>query len=175
MNVFSEKSRSAWHDIGPVNYPRLDATLTADTLVIGSGIAGLSIAYELATRVLSVVVLDRGPIGRGMTARTTAHLTSALDDFYHEFISKRGKEIARLHFESQDAAIQRIAQIQGNEGIDCDFERRDAYLFLVGEEKPKVLDDEADALNAMGLKGEVIQKPALKCESATSVDPARVL
>jgi glycine/D-amino acid oxidase-like deaminating enzyme len=40
--------------------PALERSATADTVVIGSGIAGLSAAYELALRGQSVVVLDRG-------------------------------------------------------------------------------------------------------------------
>ncbi|MFN2579026.1 MAG: FAD-dependent oxidoreductase, partial [Pyrinomonadaceae bacterium] len=42
---------------------------------VGAGIAGLSVAYELARAGKSVVVLDRDQIGSGETARTTAHLT----------------------------------------------------------------------------------------------------
>jgi ribulose 1,5-bisphosphate synthetase/thiazole synthase len=79
MSVYYERSRSVWMDIDPKSFPSLGVNTTADVVVVGSGIAGLSTAYELARRRSSVVVLDRGPIGRGMTARTTAHLTSALD------------------------------------------------------------------------------------------------
>jgi len=51
--------------------------ITVDTVVVGSGIAGLSTAYELSLQGQKVAVLDRGTIGKGMTARTTAHLTSS--------------------------------------------------------------------------------------------------
>ena len=37
------------------------------------------------------MVLDDGPIGGGMTSRTTAHLMSAIDDRYYE--------VERLHAE----------------------------------------------------------------------------
>ncbi|MFL4982702.1 MAG: FAD-dependent oxidoreductase, partial [Xanthobacteraceae bacterium] len=77
MNVSEERSKSVWMqtEVAP-EASRLKRNLTADTVVVGSGIAGLSTAYELAARGQAVVVLDRGPIGKGMTARTTAHLTS---------------------------------------------------------------------------------------------------
>ncbi|TIW30116.1 MAG: FAD-binding oxidoreductase, partial [Mesorhizobium sp.] len=53
-----------------------------DVVVVGSGIAGLSVAYELAVAGQKVAVLDRGRIGSGMTARTTAHLSSVCDDYF---------------------------------------------------------------------------------------------
>jgi glycine/D-amino acid oxidase-like deaminating enzyme/nitrite reductase/ring-hydroxylating ferredoxin subunit len=162
MNVYREKSRWPWMDVPPREDRPLGGSTTADVAVIGSGIAGLSTAYELAAAGAKVVLVDRGPIARGMSARTSAHLTSALDDFYHAFISIRGEDIARRHFESQAAAIKRIGEIQASEGIDCDFARMPAYLFLAGKEKPETLDAERDALDSVGLKGSrVIQHPSV--------------
>jgi glycine/D-amino acid oxidase-like deaminating enzyme len=63
---------------------------------MGSGIAGLSVAYELAKAGKEVVVLDRGPIGKGMTSRTTAHLTAQCDDRFDQLISRRGEEIGKI-------------------------------------------------------------------------------
>jgi glycine/D-amino acid oxidase-like deaminating enzyme len=91
--------------------------------------AGLSVAYEALLKGRHVTILDRGAIGSGMTARTTAHLASALDDRYYEFIGLRGEEEARLLYQSLAAAIDRIEQIADTESIDCDFQRCDGYLF----------------------------------------------
>ena len=41
---------------------RLDGDKTCDTVIVGSGIAGLSTAYELAIKGQRVIVVDRGPI-----------------------------------------------------------------------------------------------------------------
>jgi heterodisulfide reductase subunit A-like polyferredoxin len=79
MNVDEERSRSLWMEIAPPRYSALTADAEADVLVIGGGIAGLSTAYELIAAGRRVVLVDRGRIGRGMTARTTAHLTYTSD------------------------------------------------------------------------------------------------
>jgi glycine/D-amino acid oxidase-like deaminating enzyme len=63
-------------DVEVAKATALEGSDHADIVVIGSGIAGLSCAYELAVRGRSVIVIDRGQIGSGMTARTTAHLLS---------------------------------------------------------------------------------------------------
>src|ERR1043165_5657654 len=102
----------------------------------------MTTAYLLGREGESVVVLDDGEIGGGMTGRTTAHLVNALDDRYFELERLHGEEGARLAAESHTAAIDRIAAIVRTESIDCDFERLDGYLFLHPEGKEETLDRE---------------------------------
>jgi glycine/D-amino acid oxidase-like deaminating enzyme len=40
---------------------RLDGDKTCDTVIVGSGIAGISTAYELAIEGQQVILIDRGP------------------------------------------------------------------------------------------------------------------
>jgi glycine/D-amino acid oxidase-like deaminating enzyme/nitrite reductase/ring-hydroxylating ferredoxin subunit len=153
MSVYLEKSRSCWMDIRPLDFPKLDENLTCDVAVIGSGIAGLSTAYELARAGKSVVVLDRGPIGRGMTARTTAHITTNLDDYFFKFIERRGEEAARLFHAGQAAAADRIEGIASAEEIDCDFARVEARWFLTKGLGAEEFDREWEAMARVGLSG----------------------
>src|SRR5437588_941516 len=102
MNVADERSRSCRIDDAPaIDSSPLRRDETCDVVVIGSGIAGLSTAYELCRFGRSVIVIDRGKIGRGMTARTTAHLATELDDLYSGLIRVRGEDEARLYYDSQ--------------------------------------------------------------------------
>jgi glycine/D-amino acid oxidase-like deaminating enzyme/nitrite reductase/ring-hydroxylating ferredoxin subunit len=159
MNVAEEKTRSVWMDTPVAEAPQLERDQTADVVVIGSGIAGLSTAYELMCRGRSVVVLDRGRIGSGMTARTTAHLVSALDDRYADLIETRGLDAARIVYQSQAAAINRIEAIQANEGFDCDFQRLDGYLFLAPGTPASDLDDELAACGKAGVPVSDVREP----------------
>jgi glycine/D-amino acid oxidase-like deaminating enzyme/nitrite reductase/ring-hydroxylating ferredoxin subunit len=122
----------------------------ADVIVVGAGIAGLSVAYELSKVGKAVLVLDRGPIGGGMTARTSAHLASEFDDYYHEHIRLRGEDEARSYYESQSAAIDRVEEIQRTESIDCDFQRLDGYLFLAPDTDAALLEREIEACHRIG-------------------------
>ena len=61
-------SKSLWMDIEVAPEAEvLDGVHECDAAVIGSGIAGISTAYELCKRGKSVIVIDRGRICGGMT------------------------------------------------------------------------------------------------------------
>lgn len=131
----------------------LQSDARTDVCVIGAGIAGLSTAYHLARSGLSVVVLDRGPIGGGETARTTAHLSNALDDRYYKLERLFGPGGARRAAESHTAAIDRIEAIVAEERIDCGFERLNGYLFAPSGEWTDELERELQAARRAGLAG----------------------
>lgn len=146
MNVAEEASRSCWMESMPdVAAPPLTGEASCDLVVVGSGIAGLSSAYEAARFGQQVIVIDRGRICGGMTARTTAHLASEIDDFYSELIRAHGEEAARLYHESQVAAVNRIEAICEEERIDADFARVDGFLIAARPEHQADLDDEYEA------------------------------
>src|SRR5687768_11762631 len=132
-----------------IDAPSLTADAECDVVVVGSGIAGLSTAYELARFGRSVIVIDRGRIGCGMTSRTTAHLATELDDFYSELIRIRGREEARLYYDSQVAAVNRIEAVCRDEGIDADFVRLDGYLFAAKEDHRSDLEEEYRACRSI--------------------------
>lgn len=153
MNVGDEASTSFWMQESPViDAPSLTADADCDVVVIGSGIAGLSTAYELARFGRSVIVIDRGGIGHGMTARTTAHLATELDDLYSELIEIRGEDEARLLHDSQVSAVNRIEAICRDEAIDADFARVDGYLFAAEPEHRDWLEGEYDACRRIGIE-----------------------
>ena len=122
-----------------------------DVCVIGAGIAGLSVALALVQDGLDVLVLDMGPVGGGQTARTSAHLTSALDDYFHVLERRFGRSGAKLCYESHAAAIDAIEENIRTLAIDCDFRRVDGYLFSSDGKAGRLLDKELAAARRVGL------------------------
>jgi glycine/D-amino acid oxidase-like deaminating enzyme/nitrite reductase/ring-hydroxylating ferredoxin subunit len=155
MNVGNEHSRSYWMNETPViQAAPLTSDDQCDVVIVGAGIAGLSTAYELARCGRSVVVIDRGEIGTGMTARTTAHLATELDDFYSELIRVRGEDEARIYHDSQIAAVNRIEAICRDEQIDCQFSRLDGFLIPTDEGPISDFQEEYDACRTIGVEVE---------------------
>jgi len=133
--------------------PRLRENIRTDVCIVGAGIAGMTTAYLLAREGRSVVVIDDGAIGGGMTGRTTAHLTNAYDDRYVEMEKLHGADGARLIAESHTAAIDKVEEIARDEQIDCGFERLDGFLFVPPHESTEILKDELEAARRAGLAG----------------------
>lgn len=171
MQQVPEESRSVWQaDVKPATFSSLAEEMSVDVCVVGAGIAGLSTAYELAREGKSVVVLDDGPIGGGMSGRTTAHLSNAVDDRYYEIERLHGERGSRYVAESHTAAIDAIETNATQEQIDCDFVRLDGYLFLPPGERERLLERELQAAHRAGLAGvELVERAPI---SAYDTGPA---
>ena len=153
------QSVSLWMaETEPRRAPRLEGAIEVDVCVVGAGIAGLSTAYCAACEGLSVVVVDDGAVAGGQTKRTTAHLSSAIDDHFTAIERVHGVAGARAAAASHAAAIDRIESIVADEHIDCAFERVDGYLCLAGDATPDWLDRELAAARRAGLEVEIARR-----------------
>jgi glycine/D-amino acid oxidase-like deaminating enzyme/nitrite reductase/ring-hydroxylating ferredoxin subunit len=164
QNASAERTESLWFKDArergrwPISAAALTSDQRCDAVVIGGGIAGLSVAFELSEAGRLVLLVDRGPLGGGMTGRTTAHLAPPCDDLLSELIDLRGEELARLHHRSHDAAVDRIEEIVVRHGIDCAFRRVDGHLFpALGtpeKEARQQIDKEFEAASRLGVEVE---------------------
>lgn len=155
----SGSSQSLWMDVPVPLFTSLKSNINADVCIVGAGISGLTVAYTLAKQGKSVIVVDQGVVGGGQTARTTAHLTWALDDRYYRLEEIFGEEWTQKIAESHSTAIDYIEQIVNQEEIACDFERVNGYLFLAPEDSPDLLQKEFAAVKKIGKT--VIKNPQL--------------
>lgn len=148
----SRGTKSFWQqtDDGP-KPPSLVEDAMAKVCIVGAGIAGLSTAYFLNRAGHSVIVLDDGPVAGGETGRTTAHLSNAIDRRYSSIEWLHGRKGAQLVAESHSQAIDAIENVVTAEGIDCDFERLNGYLFAPPGESTQILQRELDAARRAGL------------------------
>ncbi|MBA3564757.1 MAG: FAD-dependent oxidoreductase [Gammaproteobacteria bacterium] len=170
MDHGSGATASFWLTAPLPEYPALAENAEADVCVIGAGIAGLTTAYRLVREGRSVIVIDDGPVGGGETSRTTAHLSNAFDDRYHEVERLLGADISGAVADSHSTAIDCIEQIVDREGIDCDFRRVDGYLFLPPGGSKDELSKELEAAHRAGLNDvRLVDRPEL---SSADLGPA---
>jgi glycine/D-amino acid oxidase-like deaminating enzyme/nitrite reductase/ring-hydroxylating ferredoxin subunit len=181
MNTARERTRSLWMaETALETPPALDRDLETDVAVVGAGIAGLTVAYRLAALGRDVVVLDAGPLGGGMTARTTAHLAYALDDRFEKLLLLRSTAQTRLAAEAHLAAIDFIEETQAKEAIDCDFARVDGFLFRGEASQPDVLGRELVAAGHASVDVHRVERsplgvPALRFPRHGRMEPLRYL
>jgi glycine/D-amino acid oxidase-like deaminating enzyme/nitrite reductase/ring-hydroxylating ferredoxin subunit len=145
--------------------PRLAEERRADVCVVGAGITGLSTALELVRQGRSVVLLDASRIGDGTTGHSTAKVTSQHSLTYARIRSTHGADGARAYAEANEAAKERIAE-RAEGGIDCDFRRRDAWVYATDGRQRKLLERETRAAREAGLPAELREDVPLPFETS---------
>ena len=170
--ITSGKNISFWTDsfTPPLIYVKPDKNYNTDVVIVGGGIAGITIAYCLLKSGKKIVLVEDGQIGSGETGRTTAHLVNALDDRYYDLERIYGEEATKLIAKSHSDAIDFVEQIITEENIACDFKRVDGYLFLHPSDKIESLEKELDAAGKAGINvRQVANVPGMKNESSVSL------
>lgn len=147
-----DKEYSLWHASTNVRtFDQLREDMTVDAVIVGGGITGLTTAYLLKRSGLRVAVLEKDIVGAGSTGKTTGKVTSQHNLIYDKLTKRLGKEVATLYGTANQAAIGRIKSIIDKEGIDCDWEEDDAYVYTTDPKEVQRFKQEASAAQACGL------------------------
>lgn len=163
-------STSVWMITASVpDFPPLQGSIDADVCVIGAGIAGLTTAYLLSRAGKNVVLIEAMGIGFGETGRTTAHFFPP-DEWYAGVEQAFGTETTRLIGEGFRKAVDLVESIIRDEGIACEFERLDGYLYALPGNEPADLGKECDAARRAGADAEVLDRvPGLSFDTGPCV------
>ncbi|HYD98683.1 MAG TPA: FAD-dependent oxidoreductase [Alphaproteobacteria bacterium] len=162
MTPIPGRPSSFWLDTADrPSFPALDQAIGVDVAIVGGGIVGITTALLLKRGGLSVAVIEAEGVAGGVTGKTTAKITSLHTTIYKDLVSKFGEEGARLYGESQQTALERIAQFVAEYGIDCDFERRDSYTYNESGTGLEAIEQEAEAAIRLGLPASLVRAAPL--------------
>lgn len=149
---YKTKTFSLWKNFKHKPFDKLQRSESTQVCIVGSGISGLSIAYQLLKAGKQVIVLDKELGLSGETALTTAHISNALDDGYANLENIHGKTGSFLAANSHTEAIKIIEKIIQDEQIECDFSYLDGYLITGKNHDTNFLKKERNACFDAGLK-----------------------
>lgn len=145
--------------------PVLEGDVKTDVLVIGGGMAGLLCAHRLRELGVNCLVLEADRIARGVTAGTTAKITSQHGWCYHKLLRDSGWHRARDYFRANQAALEELCRLGAR--IPCDLEREDNYIYAT--DQPETLETELEALSRLGIPGEYVAELDLPLPTAGAV------
>ncbi|MDQ4071735.1 MAG: FAD-binding oxidoreductase, partial [Actinomycetota bacterium] len=144
--------RSFWVDTSDATtYPSLGGRLSVDVAVLGGGITGLAVAAHLKRAGMTVAVVEARRLCHGTTGHTTGKLTSLHGLVYDTLVSSFGEDGARAYGQANEAAIERVAALCEQYGIDCDFERLPNYTYTETAQEVSQIEAEVRAAQRAGL------------------------
>ncbi len=170
MTTLPGTHESYWMDtVPPTPHPALDGDVEVDVAVVGGGIAGLCTAWELARAGRSVAVLEADRVAAGTTGYTTAKLSALHGLVYARLRRTHGVEGARLYARSQQEAVEHVAEVSAELGIDCDLERVPAYSYVESADRVDQVRAEVDAAREAGLPASFTTDTGLPFDVAGAV------
>lgn len=101
---------------------------SADLVVVGSGYTGLAAAIEAARGGMSVLVLDRGPIGAGCSTRNGGQVGPSIKPELGKLTALHGEGLAKRIRDEGYAALANVQDMIAKNGIDCDWQQTGRYL-----------------------------------------------
>src|SRR3954453_18260405 len=150
------KNTSLWVDTAPeTDYPVLRAGVHVDVAVLGGGITGLTTALLLKRRGARVAVVEAGRVGAGVSGNNTARGTALQSTVLTSIGSARGTDVADEYAARSLAAVELVAELAADEGIDCDLQRRDAFTVAVRAGELARVERDFDAARRAGLPVEM--------------------
>ena len=125
-------NKSIWIDDKTKGLKKIDKDLKCETLIIGAGITGLSLAYFLKDK--DVILIDKGKIGYGRTSFSTGKVT-----YLQDILIKGNKEKEVLYLKSQIESISLFKKMVNDLNIDCDMEKSVSILYAKCKNEEKNL------------------------------------
>ena len=150
--------KSIWSD--NTKLPQREALcgdINTDVLIIGGGLCGILCAYILQQKGVDCIIAEGKTIASGVTKNTTAKITSQHNLIYDNLIREFGKENAYSYLKINQMALREYERLCEN--IDCDFEKRSAYVYSLNDALK--IEKEVSAVNSLGFKASFVSETEL--------------
>ena len=168
--TLSGKRDCCWNSTAPqTHYPTLSGSGGADIAVVGAGIVGLTTAYLLAQAGLSVAVLEARRVGRQVTGRSTAKITSQHALIYRHLIDTLGIDRAQHYAEANRRGAEQISAWVNQLGIACELERKAAYTYSCDPAQRADIAAETDAARRVGFDARLLERAPLPFDTAAAM------
>jgi FAD dependent oxidoreductase./Rieske [2Fe-2S] domain. len=108
---------------------RIETDISTDIVIIGGGLSGLALAYQLKDSPYRVIVLDKDELGSHTSGHTTAKITTLHALHYQKIVQHYDIHQAYLYYKSNEDALSQIKEIIQKENIQCQFQENESYIY----------------------------------------------
>jgi len=145
---------SLWQTYSVPSFPSVptDKLIECDCCIVGTGIGGLTAAYQLAKAGKSIVLVCDGNFASGQSALTTAQINTIHDDTWSLMRDIHGEDGIGVCAQGYKEALQFIRNVTNKENIECHLENVDSYIFNGKDEKRDILGQEHKLARVLDLK-----------------------
>lgn len=135
---------------------------TADVVVVGGGVAGISAALWLGRAGVRPVVLEAGEVADRASGRNDGQILLGLGEHYNRIVGQLGVERARLlwdYIRENNAGLK--AEV-GALGIPCDLEPAGGLRLAESEHEAVELREASELMTAEDIEHELLDATALR-------------
>ncbi len=157
---------SIWEEHGtPGHFPALERDISTDVLIIGGGICGLLCVHRLREVGVDCVLVEADRLCSGITKNTTAKITAQHGLIYHKVLECYGLEQAKRYLQANQMAVEEYVRLCRS--LDCDFQRKDAYVYARNDREK--LREELETLALLGQPAEFQETVELPLPTAGAI------
>lgn len=159
------KGETFWHQTGKeADYLTMSKDDQAEVVIIGAGMTGALIAYELLKDNYKVVLLDKDVPGYGSSDGNTGIIQYNSDDSLNEMIEEHGEQRAVDFYRMSIEGITLLHQIAGELKEDVGYAPKNSLYLCAKEEHEPELQKKYETLKKYDFPAELINREDLMQE-----------
>lgn len=123
-------NRSYWQKTSKKKIEKtIQTDISTDIVIIGGGLSGVALAYQLKESPYQVIVLDKDEMGSHTSGHTTAKVTALHGLLYHDITKHYDIHQAYLYYKSNQQALSDIRDIVHKEKISCQWKDNQSFIY----------------------------------------------
>ena len=153
MNVVMKMNQSYWQKTSKKKIEKTVQTdISTDIVIIGGGLSGVSLAYQLKDSPYQIIVLDKDEMGSHASGHTTAKITTLHSTLYYDIAKHYDIHQAYLYYQSNEQALNEIKAIIQKENIACDFQENQSFIYTDNPANVPVIQKQKELFHSFRVK-----------------------
>ncbi len=151
-----------WYTLKEPFIQKLTQSESADVLVIGGGMSGLTTAQALHDKGLSVIVLEKDFCGSGATGKSSGFITPESELGPQDLTDLFGADTAQQVWDLGTQGVHHIHKNIKQHSISCNYAVQDSLLVANSKYKVKEVEQEYSSFLNIGKQATLYDRTTLK-------------